>query len=206
MSPSLDPSDEYILAAFLSGELPVELRREIAAYLSRSDEARDVLTMAQEAMDVVESGDGAPVALPQHRTSRRRFTEEIQESLRNPDTQRSVWKVTAVFAGAVLVLTLIVMTLVLARPWAVVVPPSESWAPMVESSGMTISWHPVEKAEVYHVLHHDPGTRDAQFLASVTSPELTLDDSGLSGHIWIAAYDNTGQLISQSVALSVVSQ
>lgn len=41
-----------MLAAFLSGDLPSHLRREIIAYLNTNDQVRDMLGMAQDAMGV----------------------------------------------------------------------------------------------------------------------------------------------------------
>jgi len=59
----LEQADEYILAAFMAGDLPHSLRQEIIAYIASSDEARDLLAMAQVAMDAAASGDGASKAL-----------------------------------------------------------------------------------------------------------------------------------------------
>ncbi len=99
MSRPLESSEEYILAAFMSGELPVELRRRIIAYLNTNEQARDMLDMAQIAMDAAESGDGASLAAePQARLTQsggRRTWPEVEGD------GKSQWKVTAFFAGAV---------------------------------------------------------------------------------------------------------
>lgn len=111
----LEQVDEYILAAFMAGDLPQSLRQEIMAYIASSDKARDLLSMAYDAMDAAESGDGAsrvleaPSTLPP-RPSRK---GQLANVLRSRFNERHLWKVTALFAGSVLVLAIIVAVLVL---------------------------------------------------------------------------------------------
>ena len=48
------PIDEYTLAAFLSGSLSEEQRREVVAYLAENADARALLCMAQEALEAAQ--------------------------------------------------------------------------------------------------------------------------------------------------------
>lgn len=59
MSRNIEHVDEYILAAFLAGDLPARLRKEIVSYIADNDSARDLLGMAREAMDAADVGDGS---------------------------------------------------------------------------------------------------------------------------------------------------
>ena len=85
-----------MLAAFLSGDLPSHLRREIIAYLNTNDQVRDMLGMAQDAMVAAESGDGATRASsPQVRLTQsggRRVWPKVEID------EKSHWKVTAFYA------------------------------------------------------------------------------------------------------------
>lgn len=48
------PIDEYTLAAYLADTLPEDRRAEVSIYLAENAEARELLCMAQEALDVVD--------------------------------------------------------------------------------------------------------------------------------------------------------
>ena len=70
MQRNQNPIDEYTLAAFLSGTLPEEQRRDVMAYLAENADARELLCMAQVALEAahqpaVEKPLTAPVAAPE---------------------------------------------------------------------------------------------------------------------------------------------
>jgi len=70
MKPDQHPIDEYTLAEFLSGTLSEERRREVVAYLAKNADARELLCMAQEALEasqqpVVEQPFTMPMAAPE---------------------------------------------------------------------------------------------------------------------------------------------
>ena len=63
--------DEHILAAFLSGDLPPALRKEKAAYIAKNDRAVDILSMANEALEVVALKKGPDESLPERAATAR---------------------------------------------------------------------------------------------------------------------------------------
>ena len=54
MNRTQHPIDEYTLAAFLSGTLSEEQRHEVVAYLAENADARELLCMAQEALEAAQ--------------------------------------------------------------------------------------------------------------------------------------------------------
>ncbi len=64
MNRKKQPIDEYTLAAFLSGSLPEDRRREVVAYLAENADARELLCMAHEALDAAEHPVAEPFAMP----------------------------------------------------------------------------------------------------------------------------------------------
>ncbi len=54
MNHTQHPIDEYTLAAFLSGSLSEEQRREVVAYLAENADARELLCMAHEALEAAQ--------------------------------------------------------------------------------------------------------------------------------------------------------
>ena len=198
MPRSIEPTDEYILAAFLSGDLPDRLRREIITYLTGSDQARDILAMARDALDSLESGDGAPVT--PSREARVAAARELHEALNAQVHDRTVWKVTALFASAVLVLALIVMFLVAGLPRTQVEGRAPEWTPHVEGADLQLTWSPLEAAASYQILRFDPDTQQAAVIETVTLPRVDLGSLGepLSGRLWVLAFDDQGQLLRQS--------
>ncbi|MCH8961573.1 MAG: hypothetical protein IH820_09695 [Bacteroidetes bacterium] len=54
MNRTQHPIDEYTLAAFLSGTLSEEQRREVVAYLAENADARELLCMAHEALEAAQ--------------------------------------------------------------------------------------------------------------------------------------------------------
>ncbi len=206
MSRPLEPSEEYILAAFLSGELPDDLRREIISYLTGHDRARDLLAMAQEALDAAESGDGSSQELPE--PARLPLSKGRIERSVAPTEDRNYWKVTALFAGAVLVLTVIValMAMNTSRLQGLVVDPV--WAPVVEGDAMALQWDAVPGATLYHVMGYDNRAGEASIVGMSTIESINLSDLALvegstSDRLWILAFDTDGQLLDQSEPVQI---
>jgi len=209
MSRHLEHADEYILAAFLAGDLPSSLRKEIASYIAESDSARDLLKMAQQAMDVSETGDGSPYVSPDapklaspQRVSRRR--------VESPGIgMSSLWKVTALFAGAVLILTITVAILVMDEtgPGSIA---DGNWVPSVSAEQLHFSWEANDDAVMYQVLVMDPSTGEARVLsgtnqthysisaASGLEPRETPLTAGVEYRMWILAFDENGDILSRS--------
>lgn len=207
MHSQIAPTDEYILAAFLSGQLPDPLRQEIIAYLTQSGQARDILAMARDAMDSVDSGDGMAESIPQPSVSgdghsRVEATASVVSSRKRLD-ERTMWKVTAVFAGAVLVLALIVMALVL-DPSRRIADGGE-WAPSIAGDNLELRWPAVPGATSYHVLHFESATHQSRVLAAVEGPNVVLArwSPTVSGQISILALNDAGKIVGRSAPLDV---
>lgn len=64
MNRKKQPIDEYTLAAFLSGSLAEDRRREVAAYLAENADARELLCMAHEALDAAPPPVAEPFVMP----------------------------------------------------------------------------------------------------------------------------------------------
>ena len=63
MRPHQQHIDEYTLAAFLSGRLSEERRRDVVAYLAENADARVLLCMAGEALEAARQPRPAPCPL-----------------------------------------------------------------------------------------------------------------------------------------------
>lgn len=206
MPSPIAPTDEYILAAFLSGQLPDPLRKEIMTYLTRSGQARDILAMARDAMDSLEAGDGkaapAPVVVPAGDGRPAAVVPPAETLLKRLD-ERTVWRVTAVFAGAVLVLALIVMALVLdpSRPG----PESTDWTPQVGGEALELTWPAVPGATSYQLLLFDAETHQARVLGASEQPRVDLEafTRASSGLLSILALDDAGRVVGRSTPLDV---
>ncbi|MCH8277282.1 MAG: hypothetical protein IIA50_07095 [Bacteroidetes bacterium] len=224
--------DEYILAAYLSGELPTRLRKEIAAYLVDNSRARELLGMATDALEVVESGDGAPL----QRVFPADTDEEASEN-GEPDSPRSaeyssrqdnlarqrraenskfLWRIVGLVSVAVLVLaiTLAIHLLFVLRAGSLLTAESvnNGWAPVIEVDQLSVSWPSVPGAQSYRILLYDPV---GEFVVSIHETSGTAFDgyaetvqladavAGGSLQIWIEAFDVGGNHMQSSKRVSV---
>ena len=64
MNQKKHPLDEYTLAAFLSGTLPEDRRREVMAYLAENADARELLCMAHDALEAAQEPVAEPFVMP----------------------------------------------------------------------------------------------------------------------------------------------
>ena len=198
MSRPLDPSEEYILAAFMSGELPVDLRREVIAYLNTHDQARDMLGMAQMAMDAAESGDGSLAAEPQVRLTRsggRRAWPKLEID------GKSHWKATAFFAGAVLVLTITVAIMAFNTSRIQSVLDKPVWTPSISAENVNLEWEAISRAQSYQIMRFDTEIEEASIIARTTDTRLTLADiesTAGTSRVWILAFDADGEMLDRS--------
>ena len=95
MKPDQHPIDEYTLAAFLSGTLSEERRREVVAYLAKNADARELLCMAQEALEasqqpVVEQPFTMPMAAPEQPAPSREPIRHAPRPVPRPATRPAV--------------------------------------------------------------------------------------------------------------------
>ncbi|GEM_PF-916032 len=205
----LEHADEYILAAFLAGDLPASLRKEIASYIAENDSARDLLSMAQQAMEISESGDGStyvspdvPTPVSPKRISRRRIEPPVIGV-------GSLWKVTALFAGAVLILTITVAILAMdsTRPGSL---SGGEWIPSVSAEQLNLSWEAKDDAVMYQILVMDPATGEARVLSGTNQTNYSISAAsgleptengltvGVEYRMWILAFDENGDILSRS--------
>ena len=207
MTRPLDRSEEYILAAFLAGELPDHLRREIISYLAGHDSARDLLAMAQEAMDAAETGDGSSrVVVPEAKLATpggRKWKQAV------PLVEKHHWKVTAFFAGSVLVLTLIVAVMAMntSRLRDTVV--GKPWTPVVSGQEVALEWERIPGATSYHIMRFNG--QQAAIIGRTSESHIDLVDLDLEGgngseSMWVLAFGAEGQFIDRSAVFRVEPQ
>ena len=94
MKSTQHPIDEYTLAAFLSGTLSEEQRREVAAYLAENADARELLCMAHEALEAaqqpaVEQPFAAPAPTPEQPAPSRAPIRHAPRPALRPATPRA---------------------------------------------------------------------------------------------------------------------
>lgn len=80
MLPVARPIDEFLLAAYLSRGLPPSMRQEIECYLLESEDARDILRMATEALEELAKPRGSQTPAGQRLVS---HATERKDSLLN---------------------------------------------------------------------------------------------------------------------------
>ncbi len=211
MSRNREQVDEHILAAYLSGDLPSSLRREIASYIVKNDDALDLLSMANDAMNTSDSGDGASVPsdpvvpIPLH-TNWYQSEADVRR-----DTEKSLWKVTALFASAVLVLTIIVAVLVFSGGIPRSTSSFQAWTPHIVNASVEIGWPVQPGASEYHVVLYNESSGDRTLVHKTQNTSFFLSEevASLSGsdsyNIWILSIDVHGEVSGRSAALPMRS-
>ncbi len=118
MKPDQHPIDEYALAEFLSGTLSEERRREVVAYLAKNADARELLCMAQEALEasqqpVVEQPFTMPIAAPEQPAPSREPIRHAPRPVPRPATRPAVPRATRLrrFATAAVMVTVLAIGL-----------------------------------------------------------------------------------------------
>ena len=208
MSRYSEQIDEHILAAFLTGDLPPSLRREIAAYIAHSERARDLISMATDALDVVESGDGAPrIAL---RKGRKRPTNISLSSAESADHDTRLWKVAALFAISVLVLAITVGLLAYEYTSNKSQAVHQHWSPSIGADQLSLRWPAQPDAVLYQVMVQNQRsgvsalvTRTEALSYEVPSNPIAFQ-SDTPYQIWVLALDAEQHVLSRSEAISVI--
>ncbi len=118
MKPDQHPIDEYTLAEFLSGTLSEERRREVVAYLAKNADARELLCMAQEALEasqqpVVEQPFTMPIAAPEQPAPSREPIRHAPRPVPRPATRPAIPRATRLrrFATAAVMVTVLAIGL-----------------------------------------------------------------------------------------------
>ena len=209
--------DEHILAAFLTGNLPAPLRREIASYIAQNERARDLLTMANDAMEVVDSGDGlgdgSGIRLGDGFSHRKRRSPHhrahvpVSVASQEDESNTTLWKVATLFGASVLLLAITVGVLAFEYRSNTWTPQSAPWAITVSSSELHIAWLSRPDAAFYDVMIRNQETGENVLLVHTT--ETAADISNFSDQIsgrtpyelWIQASDADGEVVGQSEPL-----
>lgn len=211
--------DEYLLAAFLAGDLPQRLREEISAYLVTNDRARDLLAMAGDALYAADSGDGAR-SRPGRKLRPARLDVSDMLAARQRQLPRlfskseeSLWKTIIVVASTVLLLTIAVawhISTDLRAPNGSIVNPE--WVPNLADNRFLLEWEEVTRATAYRVILHDNAlsmphavglTSEPVFDATQSEEWPAAQASGGPHVLWIEALDADGNLIQRSVSIPV---
>lgn len=199
--------DEHILAAFLSGNLPAPLRKEIAAYIAQNERARDLLSMANEAMEVVDSGDGYQKSQKKVPSFKPPFP--IQAGVEPSERDRKLWKLAAFFAGAVLFLAITVGLLAFEYRVNSLRPDALSWMPSVEPENLVLSWRSQPNATSYQVMAQNQETGETSLLNRTQSNFVQIEQSGFAFdlqqpyQIWILAVDAEDKVLSKSGSITL---
>jgi hypothetical protein len=196
--------DEYILAAYLSGDVPDRLRQEIASYLNCNPGARELLGMATDALDAAETGDGAsyyPVG------------PEIAGRQRAPDSEWSdtvpsstIFKTATAICLAVVVLAIALLVHLYGTTGTTKtnsVPVTDTtWVPLLEVSSLGIVWSQHSDAILYRV--YIANSSDQREVLSIETESFSIPASQIAHlpagkyQVWIEANDSSGRIVSVS--------
>lgn len=217
MPESQEHIDEYLLAAFLAGDLPHRLREEISAYLVTNDRARDLLAMAGDALYAADSGDGArakPVrTLRPARLDLSELLAARQLPRRFAKSDESLWKTIIVVASTVLLLTIAVawhISLDLRSAAGSVI--DENWVPSLVENRFLMEWDPIDGASAYRIILHDGQallphtvglTTDPSFDATLSGSWPSVNPSTGRFDLWIEALNPDGFVLSRSASIPV---
>lgn len=213
MSRPSEHIDEHILAAFLSGNLPAPLRREIATYIAQNERARDLLSMANDAMEVVESGDGMSSGMGdgfqerKKKSSPRRIPRPVSFPSQSEGSDNTLWKVATLFGASVLLLAITVGLLAFEYRTETWGPKPTPWAVSVTSSALQINWLSRPEAASYDVILRNQESGENVLLARTadTSVDISAFSEQIAGRtpyqIWIQAIDSSGEVVGESESI-----
>jgi len=199
--------DEHILAAFLTGDLPPSLRKEIAAYIAHNERARDLVSMATDAMEVVESGDGSPRPPMRTRRSRTNGVTLLSSELADHDTR--LWKIAALFAISVLVLSITVGLFAYEFRSTTNQTPAHTWAPAIGSGQLSLRWPAQPDAATYEVMVQNQRSGISALVSrteglSVEVPSDAIEFQGNTAYqIWVLSLDADRHVLSRSQPLAI---
>jgi anti-sigma factor RsiW len=196
--------DEYTLAAYLAGKLEPPRRREVADFLARNEDARDLLYAANQLLE----GEGGGRAAP-----RPSLTSVKLPARRRPILTASKRLSVLLWTTITLVcLTAFTTTVFVAFRFGVDSGLSSGAMAQVDPSRMVavngpfeaLTWPGDPAASSYHVVVFDDET--ARVVGSVESDIPHMDFEALAAflpenaprRIWIDAYDTRGQLLQRS--------
>ncbi|MBO6574804.1 MAG: hypothetical protein JJ896_05280 [Rhodothermales bacterium] len=195
--------DEYTLAAYLAGRLAPSRRREVADFLARNEDARDVLYAASQLLET--EGDGQDTRPP---TLTAVSLPPKRKPLLTGSRKLSVLLWTTV---GLVCLTAFVTTILVAFRVGVDAGAANLAGPRTDPSSLVtvtggfegLSWQAAADAEAYQVVVWD----DAQdaVVGQVESEVAFVSYESLQGflgenprRVWIDAYDDSGRLLQRT--------
>jgi len=217
MAKNLDRIDEYRLADYLAGELSPDDRTAVSAYLAKDASARELLSMAGEALDAA-GGDGAP------EPRKRRPGVKSRPPFQTP-SYRTLVRIIVVLCGLTITFGLVLLAHVVESDRGATVQEGPSidvnWSPILRSDQFGISWSAVNGAAAYVLIIMEPASEKmlvrlettSTFVADVfdhpdNETALSARSVPRSGEIldlWISAFDTRGNLMRRSDRISVVA-
>ena len=183
------------------------MRKEIAAYIAHNERARDLLTMATDAMDVVESGDGAARIRTRRPRNKQNGLTFLSSELADHDTR--LWKIAALFAISVLVLSITVGLVAYEFRSNRGLSATHSWSPSIGAEVLSLRWPAQPDAMQYQVMVQNQRSGESALLTR--TEELTYDvpsdavafQPGVPYQIWVLALDEQQHVLSRSEAITV---
>jgi len=202
--------DEHILAAYLTGNLPTSLRREIASYIAQSERARDLLSMANDALEEVDSGDG----MARDRSRAKQYSPFVppRSLVTEPEQERRFWKVAALFASSILVLAITVGLFAYDYRSQTNKSADATWAPSVASEHLEVSWLGQQDAESYHIMvqNQESGISSLLTRTQQTSYDISSEVFSFASRtpyqVWILAVDADEQILGRSQSITILER
>ncbi len=175
------PIDEYTLAAYLSGTLSAEQRREVAAYLANHADARELLCMAYQALE--ESGEACYTPVPERSDETAVKKGLLRQVVLRPKLH--VRRLARFSAAAVIIFTVGLGLRLSAGPPIDTVrsgSPSDTIELVVNASQevLRFEWSPVEGAYQYRVVVWDPLQAAIVTAETVQSTRLSRESDFIS--------------------------
>lgn len=182
--------DEYTLAAFMAGSLSAERRQEVLTYLAENAEARELLALAQQALETAEDDTPLPFEVPPVPQAK---PEPVAAPIapahdRGPRVQdrsarRFTWKRMSRYAGVFVVVFALGATLrLLIGPEATEGPVMRdaaetlALAPTVEQD-LTLQWNAIEDAYQYEIVIFDVSASEVVAEHETKNNRLDSDDA-----------------------------
>ena len=203
--------DEYTLAAYLAGRLAPARHREVADFLARDEDARDLLVAANQLLE--SEGDGQPSRPP---TLSSVDLPPRSKPLLSGSRRLSVMLWTTV---SLVCLTAFVTTILVAFRVGLDAGAADAAAAQVDQSRMvsvtgpfgSLSWVGDPDAAYYRIVVWDVSTQ--RTVGEVESDVPYLDYQSLEGflreagprRVWIDAHDADGRMLNRTRSISIGS-
>ena len=223
--------DEFLLAAYLSQGLPPEIRQEIELYLLENSGARDLLGMANDALEEATSFEKgavskAPPILRNTPVGASRARKKVTQKPSNDEEKQyedNSFLRMQIGVASIPVLVVVAGLLI----WSLFPKSSDQspelgagatmasmWMPAIDAEQSTISWPAISSASNYAVVVFNPDDNSIVNLET-TSATMITDLQGLAYTfrpddatnlvVWIMALDGNGAVLKSSASVQLVS-